>query len=332
MGYPTCFLLLTVHATDIDPESFESATKNVALNNLQDRIKVHLRKPDAPMIPVCELGLQRLDFVMTNPPFYTSEADMLNLATKKSRPPYSVCTGAPVEMVCEGGEVAFVSRILDESLRLRDKVQWYTAMFGIVSSLELMVEKLREKAIDNYAVTEFIQGNKTRRWALAWSFAPMRPAQDVCRGMKATPWRKLLPAIVEVDILTFSIEEKVANTADLLAQLIGGLDLISWAWDKESLSGIGRARENVWSRAWRRKRKREEAEDSKEGNKPMDNTDAAHSEICVFSFDVSIVVNKAEAAVRCRWREGHDEAIFTSFCGFVKTRLQSRRPGNEKKG
>lgn len=311
-------------ATDIDPDNSESATKNVVLNNLQDRIKVHLREPDSPMISLAEWGLQRIDFVMTNPPFYSSEADMLKSATKKARPPHSACTGAPVEMVCQGGEVAFVSRILDESLVLRERVQWYTAMFGIVSSLDTMVAKLREKAIDNYAVTEFVQGNKTRRWAIAWSFAPMRPAQDVCRGMTATAWRKVLPAVVEVEILTFPVSDGVAKTADALAQLIGGLDLISWDWDRELRRGTGRARENVWSRAWRRKRKREEEEGATGGNSAS--TTSPHSEVCVFGFCVSIAVNKTEAVVGCRWREGHDESIFTSFCGFVKTRIEIPKP------
>lgn len=281
------------------------------------------------MISLAELGLQRVDFVMTNPPFYSSETDMLKSATKKARPPHSACTGAPVEMVCEGGEVAFVSRILDESLILREKVQWYTAMFGMVSSLDVMVGKLREKAIDNYAVTEFIQGNKTRRWAFAWSFAPMRPTQDVCRGMKATAWRKVLPAIVEVEILTFPVIRGVGKTADALAQLIGRLDLISWDWDHELLRGTGRARENVWSRAWRRKRKREQEECNTERNSAS--TTIPQSDICAFGFCVSIVVNKTEAVVGCRWREGHDESIFTSFCGFVKTRMQVQESEKEQK-
>lgn len=317
-------------ATDIDPANVESARRNVTLNNMQDRIKVHLSRSNGPMVPLAELGLPRLDFVMTNPPFYASEDEMLKLATKKSRPPHSACTGAPVEMVCEGGEVAFVGRILEESLVLRDRVQWYTAMFGLVSSLEVMVDRLREQAIDNYAVTEFIQGNKTRRWAIAWSFAPMKPAQTICRGMKATAWRKVLPAIVEVEILTFPISEGVGKIGDVLAELVGGLDLISWAWDKELLRGTGRARENVWSRSWRRKRKREELEDETSEKDTSTALKARESEICVFGFCLSILVNKTEAVVGCRWREGHDEAIFTSFCGFVKTRLQNHIPQKNK--
>lgn len=314
-------------ATDIDPTNLESATKNVALNDLPDRIRIHPRKsPTDPMIPLDELGLKRIDFTMTNPPFYESEAEMRRSALKKDRPPHSACTGAPVEMVCEGGEVAFVSRILEESLFLKERVQWYTAMFGMVTSLEAMVDKLKERAIDNYAVTEFVQGNKTRRWALAWTFAPMRPAQNVCRGMKATPWRKILPLPVETETMSFRVSDGVGDKTDMLSELIGGLNLISWEWDKELLQGIGRARENVWSRAWRRKRKREEMEDETSGDAEAKTND---SEVCVFGFSVSVSVRKTDANVICRWREGHDEAIFTSFCGFLKTRLQGQTKLND---
>lgn len=271
------------------------------------------------MIPLDELGFKHIDFAMTNPPFYESEAELRTSALRKNRPPYSACTGAPVEMVCKGGEVTFVSRILEESLFLKGRVRWYTAMFGMVTSLETMVKKLRESSIDNYAVTEFVQGNKTRRWALAWSFTPMRPAQDVCRGMKATPWRKILPLPVEAEIMTFRVIDGVGDQADALSELIGALDLISWEWDKKLLHGIGRARENVWSRAWRRKRKREEMEGETAGG-----AKANGSEVCVFGFSASLSVKKTDATVQCRWREGHDEAIFTSFCGFLKTRLQGQ--------
>lgn len=276
------------------------------------------------MIPLDELGLASIDFIMTNPPFYASEADMLHSAAKKARPPHSACTGAPVEMVCAGGEMAFASRILDESLRLRDRVRWYTVMFGLAASLETMVERLREKGIDNYAVAELVQGTKTRRWTVGWSLCALRPRQDICRGMKATPWRRVLPPVVETELLTFPVDvdngQSVGERADALGELLAGLELISWEWDREMLRGVGRARENVWSRAWRRKRKREEAE----GDQPGMKTRSSDSEVCVFGFSVSITVKKTGAVLACRWREGHDESIYTSFCGFLKTRLDDQ--------
>lgn len=304
----------------MDQGNLKHAEINVQLNGLQSRVQVLPREPTDPMVPLDELKLDRIDFVMTNPPFYESEEEMFKSAANKSRPPNSACTGAPVEMVCAGGEVAFVNRVLDESLRLKQRVQWYTSMFGMVSSLEAMVQKLRENGVDNYAVTEFIQGKKTRRWAVAWSFGPMRPSQDICRGMKATPWRKILPTVVEVEILTVRDTEEVGKRADELCGLVGSLQLLSWEWNREKLSGIGRTRENVWSRAWRRKRKREDKDGA-----TADVQGTGGKEQCVLGFSVSVSVQKTDAVVSCRWREGHDESIFTSLCGFIKTRLQGAK-------
>lgn len=78
-------------------------------------------------------------------------------------------------MVTTGGEVAFVSRMIGESLHLRDQVTWYTTMLGKLSSVSVIVEKLIEHKNQNYAVTEFVQGTRTRRWAVAWSWTDVRP-------------------------------------------------------------------------------------------------------------------------------------------------------------
>lgn len=129
---------------------------------------------------------------MCNPPFYESEAEMLTSAAAKQRPPFTACTGSKTEMVAPGGEVAFISRIIEESIVLQDRVQWYTSMLGKFSSVGTIVNALRDKGVDNYAVTEFVQGSKTRRWGVAWSFEDMRPRMDVARGVSSLP-KALLP-------------------------------------------------------------------------------------------------------------------------------------------
>lgn len=82
-------------------------------------------------------------------------------------------------MATPGGEIAFVSRMVEESLQLRNRVQWYTTMLGKLSSVSVIVEKLIDRKNTNYAVTEFVQGTKTRRWAVAWSWGDLRPT-TVC--------------------------------------------------------------------------------------------------------------------------------------------------------
>src|SRR6195952_1401398 len=129
---------------------------------------------------------------MCNPPFYESKEEMLMSAASKQRPPFSACTGSENEMVTAGGEVTFVSRMIEESLILRDRVQWYTSMLGKFSSVAILVQELRDNGVNNYAATEFVQGSKTRRWGLAWSFDDLRPVMSVARGVSSLQ-KSLLP-------------------------------------------------------------------------------------------------------------------------------------------
>ena len=101
---------------------------------------------------------------------------MLESAAAKSRPPNSACTGAEVEMVTPGGEVAFVTRMVNESLKLKERVQWCSSMLGKLSSVSSIIEVLKEKDCTNWAVKEFVQGQRTRRWGVAWSWADLRPS------------------------------------------------------------------------------------------------------------------------------------------------------------
>ena len=78
-------------------------------------------------------------------------------------------------MVTEGGEVAFVERMIRESVLLKERVQWYSSMLGKLASLHKIIPRLKEVGVGNWAVTEFVQGTKTRRWAVAWSWGDLQP-------------------------------------------------------------------------------------------------------------------------------------------------------------
>ena len=249
---------------------------------------------------------------MTNPPFYESEEQMLQKAALKSRAPFTACSGAKVEMITEGGEVGFFERILTESLLLRDRVQWYTTMFGFLSSVTKAIEMLLRNGVDNYAVTEFVQGT-TRRWAIGWSFQSMRPSSSVARGIKTALSRSISPPVTEADILSLPLPESIGDFAENLHTAISTLELISWTWDTQKLEGVGRAADRVWSRAWRRQKKKNQQ--VPEGDK----TSTALGEMAgMFGFKVAMRINREDILVTCRWLEGHDAVTFESFQGHLK--------------
>jgi 23S rRNA A1618 N6-methylase RlmF len=110
---------------------------------------------------------------MCNPPFYTSEDAMQRSEAQKAVAPRAILTASNNELISAGGEVAFVSRMIQESLHLRKRCRWFTSMLGHLSSLTPLVEMLRSNGIDNYAIGELVQG-RTRRWVIGWSFSNVR--------------------------------------------------------------------------------------------------------------------------------------------------------------
>lgn len=141
-------------ASDIDSDSLESARhiitdlRNNSSLEKQPRLpaakhtkslaqRIHLfprsdrqalllnRKDLAPLQPIgcSSRGDELLYHVsMCNPPFYESEEDMQRSLQAKSEPPSAICHGSAGEMICEGGEVSFISRMITESADLSEQV------------------------------------------------------------------------------------------------------------------------------------------------------------------------------------------------------------------
>lgn len=162
--------------TDIDSQNFSYANKNISANNLESEIRTRLNTAEDALISPEVFNLETLDFVMCNPPFYSSAEDLAISSAGKSGPPSAVCTGAEVEMICPGGDAGFVLRMVEESRELKDTVRWYTSMLGKLSSVHQVIDRLKEIGINNWAVTLLRAGNKTRRWAVGWSFGDRRPS------------------------------------------------------------------------------------------------------------------------------------------------------------
>ncbi|KAI1437902.1 hypothetical protein GGR50DRAFT_685573 [Xylaria sp. CBS 124048] len=309
-------------AVDIDAKSLSSARENARLNNLESRIRIVEHTASDALICPHDWDTDTIDFAMVNPPFYASDTELLDLAKRKSQPPHSACTGAPVEMICDGGEVGFVKRIINESLTLRDKVQWYTAMLGKQSSLEVLVDILKQHGITNFAVTTFIQGSKTRRWAIGWSFCTRRPSLSASRGTCGSfAAKRILPPVTA---FTFYgppniSTDVIPSLKKILCDIMESMSLRSWSWDEQRLRGVGFSNGNVWSRAYRRRKVDENVIPKQETTiLPPDFT------ACVFGFSISISITLGDAdkprgntAIIIRWLQGDDYSLFESFSGVI---------------
>lgn len=105
---------------------------------------------------------EQFDFCMCNPPFFESMEEA-------GANPRTACGGTLEEMVCPGGEQAFIKRIINDSVHLKEQIRWYTTMVGRKINLKDLTTILRKVGVTIVQTTEFVQG-RTSRWGLAWSF------------------------------------------------------------------------------------------------------------------------------------------------------------------
>ncbi|KAJ6557965.1 S-adenosyl-L-methionine dependent methyltransferase [Mycena capillaripes] len=297
-------------ATDVDKFSLESARLNVEQNDLVGRIRVFETTPDAPIFtPLHEDLNSTIDFVMCNPPFYSSLEDVAASADSKEFEPNAVCTGADVEMITPGGESSFVRRMVDESLILRERCRWYTSMLGKMSSLTDVVGAIRGHSIENYGITEFIQGS-TRRWAVVWSFSDFRLPDAVAR-IANPQLQSLMPPRNTLRQAIRFLAQDTERLTEILSTVLAAVDgaHVMNADDRFTIY----ATKNTWSRTARRKNK----------HAPQDSPEAdasAPNLICCVHW-IFQEMAQGETVLECQWIQGKDRQLFEGFASHMSRKV-----------
>ncbi|KAI9096929.1 hypothetical protein DFS34DRAFT_581020, partial [Phlyctochytrium arcticum] len=171
-------------ALDIDERTLSYAQDNINRNNLSSRVALYHSPPGTSSI-IPKSALQSLTngpftFLMCNPPFYTSKSAIQTSRALKDEDPNGVCTGTLTEMVVEGGEVGFVTRLVGpESAPVLARPQTlFTSLLGHKSSVQTLVYHLRNPPSAITAalphlkkiMVRRISVGRTMRWVLGWEF------------------------------------------------------------------------------------------------------------------------------------------------------------------
>ncbi len=100
---------------------------------------------------------------------------------------------------------------------------------------------------------------------------------------------------------------------------------IRWQWRPSILTGVGFAKEKVWSRAARR-RQRSLGSQSGDTKKEVDDEDEDDDDAAL-AFKVQVTQSKeaGNVVVVIRWLKGHDAVLFESFCGMLKRLVESKQ-------
>lgn len=322
-------------ATDVDEKSLHHARLNVQQNWLQERISVIASDPAGPIL-LHLFNLEnrirdprpgaKYDFTMCNPPFYSSREDVLRSAEVKEFEPTAVCTGADVEMVTPGGEANFVCTMVRESLETRAQCRWYTSMLGKLASLTDVVALLRAETVDNYACTEFVQG-QTRRWAIAWSFGDVRLPDHISRISNAIVQSLMPPRNTLQQV--FPGASSMTHLATALALVLSAIEGLSVrpvtpalqpATAEPPADVLVSAARDTWTRAARRKKVQAGTMDTDE------NSDAPAlicRVTCIDPQDGGSIRGKAPEGlvVRVEWVRGVKRTLFETFARHVERKI-----------
>lgn len=249
-----------VIGTEVDKKSTEYAEKCVTRNNLRNLIKVVTVNSDRIFKDAMEDD-KMYDFSMCNPPFFESDGDGEKIA--KVLPPRNAPSGNDSELKTMGGEVSFVTKMIEESVDLGNRIKIYSTMIGRKTDLFSLKKLIRSKNIENMTWTEFCQGHTTR-WGLAWSFLP----RDIVDLSSAPVIRKSGKSIIQTlkkdykSSIIFSMNEKFSCMDDLISFLKTTAEELNIKLQELTIpedsfdcwSGRITAREKSWEHARRKRR------------------------------------------------------------------------------
>jgi len=165
--------------TDINPDSITWAKKIVAANPcLKDRIECRLQtSPEAIFDGVVRAG-ETFALSICNPPFHASAAEAAKATMRKLRNlgegrsaelPVLNFGGQGAELWCEGGEVAFVRRMIVQSAARPGQCRWFTTLVSKRGSLAALERALQRAEVSAVRIIPMRHGQKHSR-ILAWSF------------------------------------------------------------------------------------------------------------------------------------------------------------------
>ncbi|WP_027378372.1 23S rRNA (adenine(1618)-N(6))-methyltransferase RlmF [Chryseobacterium daeguense] len=168
--------------TDINEKSLENAQK--ILDHNPDLLSVielkHQLNPDH-IFKCIITSKDRFTFSMCNPPFHDSEESALkenlrktkNLNRSKVSKPLLNFGGQQSELWCDGGELAFITKMIHESRLYSSQILWFTCLVSKKDNLFKLTSLLKKlKAID-VKIIDMAQGQKISR-ILAWTFIPQQ--------------------------------------------------------------------------------------------------------------------------------------------------------------
>lgn len=168
--------------TDINEESLKNARQILDQNpDLASAIQLQQQTESKYVFKNIIAPEDRFTFSMCNPPFHDSKESMIkgnlrktkNLNKGKGQKTVLNFSGQQSELWCEGGELAFITNMINESVQFSSQILWFTCLVSKKDNLYKLTTLLKKvKAVD-FKTIDMAQGQKVSR-ILAWTFVPKK--------------------------------------------------------------------------------------------------------------------------------------------------------------
>jgi len=195
--------------SDVDGQAVKSATRIASKNKrLTNKFSVRKQADSEHIFEGIIKDNEHFTFTMCNPPFHKSAEDALlgthrktsNLARNKHKRGGKLPVKSPKgfahsakskghnkvtenvakqanlnfagqanELWCEGGELAFIQRMIKESVNVKDNVEWFTCLVSKSAHLKPLKTSINYHGARECEVIDMGQGSKVSRF-ITWSF------------------------------------------------------------------------------------------------------------------------------------------------------------------
>ncbi len=163
--------------SEIDNLAIKSATNIVALNPSLNNITLKLQGSKSAIFQHIIQQQEMFDLTICNPPFHASAAEALastqkkanNLGFKNQAKPTLNFGGKNTELWTEGGEIAFILKMIAESELYKNQCFWFTTLVSKSENLKEIAYYLAKINVFEARIIPMEQGNKVSR-IFAWTF------------------------------------------------------------------------------------------------------------------------------------------------------------------
>lgn len=164
----------SVVGSEVDPVALTNANTIIKDNALDSSITLREQKDKTKIFENIISSDDFFHLTVCNPPFHSSAQEARegtnrknkNLGLKKNVLNFG---GQNNELWCEGGEIAFIFKMIQESTRYKKNCLWFSTLVSKSSTLPSVYDELKKVNIARIRTIDMAQGQKKSR-IVAWSF------------------------------------------------------------------------------------------------------------------------------------------------------------------